>query len=64
MLLPKLKIDSGSGSVFSHIFDSGSERQTQNPAVVDSGNPDPAPPLVCIGYTFDRRAINAIFQKV
>ena len=40
LLLPKWKNDSGSG--FSQIFDSGSgsERKTQNPAAVDSGNPD------------------------
>jgi len=48
LLLPKLKIDSWSG--FSQIFDpgpgSGSERKTQNPAGVDSGNPDPVPPLI------------------
>jgi len=31
---------------FSQIFDSGSERKTQNPAGVDSGNPDPVPPLL------------------
>jgi len=36
-LLPKLKSDFGSGSGFSQIFDSGSERKTQNPAGVDSG---------------------------
>jgi len=49
LLLPKLKIDSGSGSGFSQIFDSdsGSEWKTHNPAGVDSGrpNPDPVPPL-------------------
>jgi len=45
LLLQKLKSDSGSGSGFSHIFDSGSERKTQNPARVDSGTPDPWPPL-------------------
>jgi len=64
LLLPKLKIDSGSGSGFSQIFDSGFERKTQNSAVVDSGNPYPAPRLACRGYTFDRRAFNVIFQKV
>ena len=41
LLLPKWKSDSGSGSVFSQIFDSGSgsgsERKTQNPSWVDSG---------------------------
>jgi len=31
---------------FFQIFDSGSERKTQNPAGVDSGIPDPVPPLV------------------
>jgi len=35
-LLPKWKSDSGSG--FSQISDSGSERKTQNPAGVDSGS--------------------------
>ena len=35
LLLPKLKIDSGSRSCFSQILDSGSERKTQNPAGVD-----------------------------
>jgi len=46
LLLPKLKSDSGSESVFSQIFDSGSERKTKNPAGVDSGYPDPVPPLL------------------
>ena len=50
LLLPKWKSDSGSGTGFSQIFDSGSgsgsERKRQNPAGVDSGNPDPAPPLI------------------
>ena len=48
LLLLKWKSDSGSGFVFSQIFDSGSgsERKTQNPAGVDSGTPDPVPPLV------------------
>ena len=52
LLLPKGKSDSGSGSVFSQIFDSGSwsEWKTQNPAGVDSGNPDPVPSLVLILY--------------
>jgi len=27
-------------------FESGSERKTQNPSGVDSGNPDPVPPLL------------------
>ena len=43
LLLPKLKSDSGSGF---HKFmgsGSGSERKMQNPAVVDSGMPDPWP---------------------
>jgi len=48
LLLPKWKSDSG--SAFLQIFDSGSgsgsERKTQNPAGVDSGNPDPVPPLM------------------
>jgi len=48
LLLPKLKSDSGSGSVFSEKFDSrsGSERKTHNPSGVDSGNPGPVPPLL------------------
>ena len=45
LLLQKLKSDSGSGSGFSQIFDSGSERKTQNPAGFDSGTPYPIPPL-------------------
>jgi len=47
LLLPKWKSDSGSGSGFSQIFDSGSgsERKTQNSAGINSGNPDPVPPL-------------------
>jgi len=44
MLRAKLRSDSGSG--FSQNFDSGSEKKTQNPAGVDSGTPDPWPPLV------------------
>jgi len=50
LLLPRLKSDSGPGPFFSKIFDSlsGSERKTQNPAGVDSGTPDPVPPLLCI----------------
>jgi len=51
LLLAKLKSDSGSGSGFSQIFDSGSKRKTQNSAGVDSGNPDPVPPLVIIYWT-------------
>ena len=49
LLLLKLKSDSGSGSVFSQIFDSGSgsKWKTQNPAGGDAGYSDPAPPLVC-----------------
>jgi len=43
--LPKLKRDSGSRFCFSQIFNSRSERKTQNPAGVDSGTPDPWPPL-------------------
>jgi len=31
---------------FSQIFDSGSEKKTQNPAWVDSGTSDPVPPLL------------------
>jgi len=46
LLLPKRKSGSGSGSGFSQIFDSGSERKTRNPVGVDSGTPDPVPPLV------------------
>jgi len=49
LLLPKWKSDSGSGFGFSQIFESGSgsgsERETQNPVGIDSGNPDPVPPL-------------------
>jgi len=45
--LPKWKSDAGSGSSFSKIIDSGSERKTQNLAAIDSGIPDPVPPLVC-----------------
>jgi len=45
------------GSGFSQIFDSGSgsgsERKTQNPAGVDSGNPDPVPPLKQSGINRD-----------
>ena len=55
LLLLKLKSDSGSGSAFSQIFDSGSgsgsERKTQNPTGVDSGTPDPDPPLLCMYST-------------
>jgi len=44
--------DSGSGSGFSQIFDSGSgsERKTQKPAAVDSGTPLPWP-LLAKGYS-------------
>ena len=45
LLLLKLKSDSGSGSVFFQIFDSGSEEKTQNPTGDESGYPDPVPPL-------------------
>ena len=51
LLLPKLK--SGSGTSFSQIFDSGSERKTQNPAGADSGKPDPIPPLLCSAVFYD-----------
>jgi len=34
----EISLDAGSGS--------GSERKTQNPAGVDSGTPDPVPPLL------------------
>jgi len=46
--LPKWKSDSGSGSGFSKIFDSGSgpERKTHNPSGVDSRTPQSVPPLV------------------
>ena len=40
--LPELKSDSGSGSIFSQIFHSGSERKRQNPAGVDSGSMAPS----------------------
>ena len=42
----ELKSDSRSGSGFSRIFDSGSERKTQSPAGVESRTLDPVPPLV------------------
>ena len=66
LLLLNWKSDSRSG--FSQIFDSGSgsEIKTQNPAGVDSGNPDPVPPLL---YTRDNRIVNftirsyPVFQK-
>ena len=45
LLLPKLKSNSGSGSSFSQVFDSGSEKKTQNPAGV---GPDPVPPLALV----------------
>jgi len=48
LLLLKFKSDCGSGSVFSQIFDSGSERKTQNPARVDSGTQDPWSPLASV----------------
>jgi len=48
LLLPKWKSDSEFG--FSQIFDSGSERKTQNSSGVDSGNPDPIPPLLATSY--------------
>ena len=38
LLLPELKSGSGSGFILSQIFDSWSERKTQNPAGVDSGS--------------------------
>jgi len=44
-LLPLPKLKSRSGSGFPQNFYSGSERKTQNPARVDSGTPDPWPPL-------------------
>ena len=44
---------SGSGTSFSQIFDSGSERKTQNPAGADSGKPDPIPPLLCSAVFYD-----------
>ena len=40
LLLPKFKSDSGSGSGFSQIFDSGSGEKSQNPGGIDSGIPD------------------------
>ena len=61
LLLPKLKSESGSGSEFSQIFDSGSgsgcERKTQNLAGVDSGTPDPWPTLI---YIFMRDRVAAL----
>jgi len=32
--------------IFYSVSGSGSERETQNPAGVDSGTPDPVPPLL------------------
>jgi len=49
LLLPKLKSDSGPGPFFSNFWPgsgSGSETKTQNSAGVDSGFPDPVPPLI------------------
>jgi len=48
LLLSKMSSSSWSVSGFSQIFDSGSgsERKTQNPAGVGSGNPDPWPALL------------------
>ena len=46
LLLLTLNRDSGSGSVFSHIFESGSKRKIQNPTGVDSGTADPWQSLV------------------
>ena len=47
---PEIKSDSGRGPVFpkilTFVYGSGSERKTQNPAGVDSGNPDSVSPLV------------------
>ena len=40
LLLQNLKSDSRSGPGFSHIFNSGSERKTQNPAGIDSCTPE------------------------
>jgi len=48
LLLPKLRSDSGSGWGSSQNFDSGcgsGSKKIQNPAGVDSGTPDPWPPL-------------------
>ena len=57
-LLPLSKWKSDSRSGFSQNFDSGSgsgsERKTQNPAEVDSGNPDPVPPLIRTGSDWIR----------
>ena len=50
------KVTPDPGPFFSQIFDSGSGSggKTQNPAAVDSGYPDPVPPLINIwsGRTF------------
>jgi len=40
---------------------SGSERKTQNPAGVDSGNPDPVPPLTTIHWTNILEMILSLF---
>jgi len=49
LLPPKLESDSGSG--FSQNVDFGSDRKTQNPAGVDSGTPDPRPPLTLSAFS-------------
>jgi len=67
LLLMKLKSDSG--SVFLQIFDSGygsrSKRKTQNPAGVDSGPPNPVPPMVSsklTKYTFHWQKLRNSFH--
>ena len=59
LLSPKLKSDSCSGISFSQIFDSRSERKTQNPAGVGSFTPDPWPPMLATTTVLYRVAILA-----
>ena len=53
------------GSGFSQIFDSvsgsGSVRKMQNPAGIDSGKPDPVPPLTTIHWTNILEMIISLF---
>jgi len=66
LLLPKWKSDSGSGSGFSQFFDSrygsGPEIKMQNPAGIDSGYPDPSPPLVRTNTLFSKRGSVPVAQ--
>ena len=63
LLLAKLKSGSASGPGFSQIFESGSERKTQNPAGVDSGTPDQVPPLLSINYTRENVSRNSAAEQ-